>query len=125
LRAENQELRNENDTLRRRVDMLSSARLVTRSESVPTSNSEELKRIVAERDEMRYHNTGLKLELEKLREELARALNERDSVKQAFELSQDDPRRPADKGRSQGIIFPSPAGEQQQKVGPELDQARS
>src|SRR3954469_14359449 len=46
LRAENQELRNQNDTLQRRIDMLSSARLITgKNENSRVANSEELKRM--------------------------------------------------------------------------------
>jgi len=102
LRAENQERRHQNDTLQRRIDMLSSARLITgKNESTRVANSEELKRMAAERDEMRFQNTGLKVELEKVREELSVALHERDAARQSRELMQMVQRVQPDKGASE------------------------
>ena len=118
LRAENQELRNQNDTLQRRIDMLSSARLITgKNENSRVTNSEELKRVAAERDEMRFQNTGLKVELEKVREELSVALHERDAARQSRELMQmvkpEDAAQAQDagaqdKGTTQRIIYAAP-----------------
>lgn len=90
LRAENVELLGKIDTLQRRIDILSSARLVTgRTDSTPGSAAaDSIKAIAAERDDLRHQNTGLKLELDQLREELTLTVRERDTARQTLELVQ-------------------------------------
>lgn len=96
LRAENQELINKIDALQRRIDILSSARLVTgKSDTAQIGAPDHVKKLTAERDEMRYQISGLKLELEKVREELTAAQRERDAARQVAELLQ------AEKGQLQ------------------------
>lgn len=113
LRADNQELLNKIDSLQRRIDILSSARLVmTKPDHTGANGHDELKRVAAERDELRYQNSGLKLEVEKLREELSATIRERDQSRQAYELLQaerstlQDELKSIDKGTTQRIIFP-------------------
>jgi hypothetical protein len=113
LRAENQELINKLDSLQRRIDILSSARLITsKAETASGSGPDEIKKVMAERDELRYQMSGLKLELEKLREELSATIRERDVARQANELLQaeksnlQDEIKTQDKGATQRIIFP-------------------
>jgi len=88
LRAENTELLAKIEGLERRMSILNSARLVTgRTETSPAAAaSDSLRALAAERDDLRHQNTGLKLELEKLREELALTARERDAARQAREL---------------------------------------
>jgi hypothetical protein len=110
LRADNQELLNKIDALQRQIDILSSARLFT-GKSEGNSSPDELKRLTAERDELRYHNSGLKLELEKLRDELSTTAKERDQARQAYELLQaqrsslPEDVNAVDKGSTQKIVF--------------------
>jgi pSer/pThr/pTyr-binding forkhead associated (FHA) protein len=113
LRAENQELLNKIDGLQRRIDILSSARLITSKSDGGSSTPEETKKLLAERDELRFQNSGLKLELEKLREELAVTARERDAARQANELLQAEKAglqrelKSQDKGTTQRISLPS------------------
>jgi len=89
MRAENQELQNKIDSLQRRIDILSSARLVTgKAETTNLNAPDVLKKITAERDELRFHVSGVKLELEKVREELSATQRERDAARQVNELLQ-------------------------------------
>jgi len=118
LRAENQELLNKIDGLQRRIDILSSARLITgKTETGVLSTPDQVKKLTAERDELRFGNSGLKLELEKLRDELSATIRERDAARQANELLQAE--RAAqqrdikfDKGSTQKLaVTPLPAAE--------------
>jgi CheY-like chemotaxis protein/pSer/pThr/pTyr-binding forkhead associated (FHA) protein len=90
LRGENSELQGKLAALQRQIDILSSARLFTKkSETTPMSASNDaLKAAIAERDDLRHLNTGLKLELERMREELAATARERDAARQTCELLQ-------------------------------------
>ena len=90
LRGENADLLGQIVALQRQVDILSSARLVTKkADNTPfAAANDTLKHIVSERDDLRHLSTGLKLELEKLREELAATHRERDAARQACELLQ-------------------------------------
>jgi pSer/pThr/pTyr-binding forkhead associated (FHA) protein len=89
LRAENQELINKIDSLQRRIDILSSARLVTgKSDTGQIGTPDHIKKLTGERDELRYQASGLKLELEKVREELVATQRERDAARQVAELYQ-------------------------------------
>ena len=88
LRADNAELQAKIEGLERRIDILSSARLVTgRTETSPAAAaSDSLRALAAERDDLRHQNAGLNLELEKLREETALTSRELDATRQELEL---------------------------------------
>lgn len=114
LRAENQELLNKIDSLQRRIDILSSARLITKTESGGAAGApDQLKKVTAERDELRFQVSGVKLELEKLREELSATVRERDTARQANDLLQAEKAsiqremKAADKGTTQRITLPA------------------
>ncbi|HEY2343423.1 MAG TPA: hypothetical protein VGH90_10355, partial [Chthoniobacteraceae bacterium] len=123
LRAENQELLNKIDGLQRRVDILSSARLITgKTDTGTLSAPDQVKKLTVERDEMRFQVSGLKLELEKLRSELSATVRERDAARQANELlhaeraiaQEETHARDSrdDKGATQRIFVPPhPAGD--------------
>ena len=72
LRAENAELQAKLQGLERRINILHSARLVTgRTETTPAAaTSDALRAMTAERDDLRHQNAGLKLEVEKLRDQV-------------------------------------------------------
>ena len=90
LRGENADLQGQIIALQRQIDILSSARLVTKkADNTPfAAANDSMKTVVAERDDLRHLSAGLKLELEKLREELAATTRERDAARQACELLQ-------------------------------------
>ncbi len=88
LRAENQDLLNKINGLERRIDILSSARLVIsgKSDTSELAAPEQIRKLIADRDEQRYHASGLKLEIDKLREEIATVGRERDQARQENEI---------------------------------------
>jgi hypothetical protein len=88
LRHDNTELQAKIEGLERRMSILNSARLVTgRTETSPASiASDSIRALTAERDDLRHQNAGLKLELEKLRDELTITSRERDAARQKNEL---------------------------------------
>ena len=90
LRGENADLQGKIVALQRQVDILSSARLVTKkADTAPfAAHNESLKTMTSERDDLRHLTSGLKLELENLREELAATATERDAARRACELLQ-------------------------------------
>ena len=90
LRWENSELQARFNAQQRRIDMLSSARLVTgRTDSTPSAAAQEaLNAVSGERDDLRHSNAGLKLELAKILEDLAETGKERDASRRALELVQ-------------------------------------
>jgi CheY-like chemotaxis protein/FtsZ-binding cell division protein ZapB len=85
LREENAGLRGTINALQRRIDILSSARLVTgRTETTPfAAANDSFKAVCAERDDLRHQNTGLILELENLHEQLTAVGRELDAAKRA------------------------------------------
>ena len=86
LRAENANLRAALAAQQRRVDMLSSARLVTgRTDSTPSAAAQDALRAVAsERNDLRHTVAGLRSEIANLTEELATANRERERLRQAL-----------------------------------------
>jgi CheY-like chemotaxis protein len=90
VRGENADLMGQIHSLQRQIDILSSARLVTKkADTTPlAADNDALKAVVAERDDLRHLNAGLKLELEKLRDELSATIRERDAARQACDLLQ-------------------------------------
>jgi CheY-like chemotaxis protein len=113
LRAENSELTAKLDTLQRRIDILSSARLVTgRSDQSPGSAAADtFKALTRERDDLRHQNTGLMLELDLVREELARTIHERDAARQqaGSAAGRPTPSAPADDAASTQRLNLTPA----------------
>jgi hypothetical protein len=116
LRTENFDLQQKINALQRQIDILSSARLVRGNADTP-ADADVLKRVTAERDEARYQNAGLKLELEKVRSELDATSRERDQARRAHEILQMGRSTPPaetttsvvdDKGTTQRIVFPGP-----------------
>ncbi len=85
LENENLELRAEVMSMRRRFDILGSARLTTgHTDHTPGAvASEAIRGLTAERDELRLQATGLRLEVGRLRDELAFAIRERDAARNA------------------------------------------
>jgi pSer/pThr/pTyr-binding forkhead associated (FHA) protein len=123
LRTDNQDLLQKISQLQRQIDILSSARLVTGKENGTSGEAHglDLKRLKEERDAALYQNSGLKLELEKLREELDVTTRERDSARRAHELlkgeragrspegsNEQSSQGDDDKQTTQRIIFPAP-----------------
>ncbi len=112
LRADNQELMNTITGLQRRIDILSSARLITKSDAGNAGTPEQVKRVMQERDEVNFQNSGLKMELERLREELVATARERDIARQANEFLQGEKAAlqrevlNQDKGTTQRIMLP-------------------
>ena len=90
LRAENTELLGKIHRLERRIDILSSARLVTgKNETTSFSASGDvLRSITAERDDFRHRAVALDLELENLRQELTMTARERDAARKTAEQLQ-------------------------------------
>ena len=90
VRGENADLTAQIMALQRQIDILSSARLVTKkADNTPfAASNDTLKAIVAERDDLRHLSAGLRLELEKVREELSATVRERDAARQACDLMQ-------------------------------------
>jgi pSer/pThr/pTyr-binding forkhead associated (FHA) protein len=117
LRTENLDLRSKLIALQRQIDILSTARLITgKSEGSNGNDPDLVKRLMIERDEARYQNSGLKLEVETLRTELEAAVRERDLARRAHELLQGEriaapeAARIENKGATQRIVFPMQAG---------------
>ena len=92
LRSQNAELQAKLTAQQRRVDMLSSARLVTgRTDSTPSAAAQDaLRAVSSERDDLRHTIAGLKLEMANLREKFAVASQERDTLRRAAEALQMD-----------------------------------
>jgi CheY-like chemotaxis protein len=88
LRADNAELQAKIEGLERRMSILNSARLVTgRSETSPSASSNDsVRALTAEREDLRHQNAGLKLEVEKLTQQLALASRELEAARQEIEL---------------------------------------
>lgn len=86
LRAENAALRARLLAQQRRMDMLSSARLVTgRTDSTPSAAAQDsLRAVVTERDDLRHTVAGMRLETANLAEELATANRERERLRCAI-----------------------------------------
>ncbi|MCE9609283.1 MAG: FHA domain-containing protein [Chthoniobacter sp.] len=86
LRTENADLRARQLSLQRRLDMLSSARLVTgRTDSTPSAAAQDsLRAVVTERDDLRHTVAGLRLETTNLTQELEAANRERERLRCAI-----------------------------------------
>ena len=90
LRSQNTELQAKLNVLQRRMDMLSSARLVTgRTDSTPSAAAQDaLRAVSSERDDLRHTIAGLKLEMADLREKFTEVSRERDTLRRAAETLQ-------------------------------------
>jgi predicted RNase H-like nuclease (RuvC/YqgF family) len=84
LRRENLDLLSKISSLKKQVDILSNARLTTKSTTLmltPDAN----RRAMEERDELRLENASLKQETEILRADLMTMIRDRDALLQAWE----------------------------------------
>lgn len=90
LENENRDLRDRVHALQRRFDILGSARLVTgKSDHTPfAAAGDAMRSLSSERDDLRQQNAGLKLHVERLRDELGVTVRERDAARQAAEVLQ-------------------------------------
>jgi|GEM_PF-2460020 len=85
LENENRELRAHVTSLQRRFDILGSARLTAgRADHTPfAATSDALRGLTSERDDLRQQAAGLRLEVGRLREDLAVTIRERDAAREA------------------------------------------
>lgn len=90
LESENRDLRERVHSLQRRFDILGSARLITgKSDLTPfAAAGDAMKSLSGERDDLRQQNAGLRLQVERLSQELAVTARERDAARQAAEALQ-------------------------------------
>lgn len=90
LRSENAELHAKLVAQQRRVDMLSSARLVTgRTDSTPSAAAQDaLRAVSSERDDLRHTIAGLKLELGNLTEQVTVLRQEREVLRRSLDAQQ-------------------------------------
>jgi two-component system, chemotaxis family, chemotaxis protein CheY len=114
LRAENMELHAKIEGLERRINILNSARLVTgRTETTPAAHSTEAVRaLTAERDDLRHQNAGLKLEIDKLRDQVDASRHEielKEAQRAMLDRQVDRYRAQSEKGGTGPIELPPDA----------------
>lgn len=85
LRQENTELKNKLSALEKRIDILGSARLMTRETTQLGLTPEGARRLTSERDALRGENTTMKMDLENIRNDYAKLKRDRDAMRQAWE----------------------------------------
>ena len=85
LRRENLDLLAKIAAMQKQVDILSSARLMTRETTLLSVAPEAHRRVTHERDELRNENANLKLQIDGLKEDLTVVTRERDAMKNAWE----------------------------------------
>lgn len=85
LRRENLDLQAKLAALQKQIDILNSARLITKETSQLGIAPEAHRRIVAQRDELRATNEDLRLENETLHTDLTAITRDRDATRQAWE----------------------------------------
>lgn len=92
LESENRDLRERVHSLQRRFDILGSARLITgKSDLTPhAAAGDAMKSLSSERNDLRQENAGLRLQVERLNQELAVTARERDAARQAAEALQSE-----------------------------------
>jgi CheY-like chemotaxis protein len=92
LENENRDLRDRVHALQRRFDILGSARLITgKSDRTPYgATGDEVRSLSSERDDLRQENGALRLQAERLRDELAVTTRERDAARQAAQSLQSE-----------------------------------
>ncbi len=85
LRRENLDLQAKLAAMQKQIDILSSARLMTKDTQQLGVLPEVHKRVLGERDELKNANANLKLDLENLRSDIAALTKERDALRVAWE----------------------------------------
>lgn len=90
LRRENLDLQAKISAMQKQIDILSSARLMTKETQNLGVLPEVHKRVTQERDELRTQNANLQLDLEHLRADVASLARERDALRLAWETVKRD-----------------------------------
>jgi len=96
IRRENLDLQAKVAAQKKQVDILSSARLMTKEATQLSIAPEAHRRALAELDELRGDNVKLQAEIDGLRTDLAALRRERDAMRQAWETSQAELRAATD-----------------------------
>jgi CheY-like chemotaxis protein len=84
MKRENRELQMQILAFERRIEILGSAPLVTRQNTVLAISPDVHARVVAERDNLQKENADLQFDMENLRCDLAAIMRERDALRQAW-----------------------------------------
>jgi CheY-like chemotaxis protein/pSer/pThr/pTyr-binding forkhead associated (FHA) protein len=87
LRRENLDLQSKILTMQKQIDILSSARLMTKDTQQLGVMPEVHRRVQQERDELRNENSNLKLDAENLRSDITSLTKERDALRLAWETA--------------------------------------
>lgn len=90
LRRENLDLQAKIVSLQKQVDILSSARLMTKDTQQLGVMPEVHRRVQQERDELRSENSNLKLDIENLRSDATALTKERDAIRLAWETAKNE-----------------------------------
>jgi CheY-like chemotaxis protein len=90
LRRENQDLEAKMAAMQKQIDILSSARLMTKDTQQLGVMPDVHRRVQAERDEARNQVANLQLELENLRADVAGLIKERDALRLAWETAKQE-----------------------------------
>jgi pSer/pThr/pTyr-binding forkhead associated (FHA) protein len=85
LRRENLDLQAKIAAQQKQIDILNSARLITKETQQLAVSTEAHRRVVAERDELKKENDQLKLDAENLRADVLAIRRDRDATRQAWE----------------------------------------
>jgi len=85
LRRENLDLQTKIAAMQKQVDILSSARLVTKETTNLGVAPEMMRRTTHERDELRNENANLQLQIQGLKDDLVAMTRERDAMRNAWE----------------------------------------
>jgi CheY-like chemotaxis protein len=87
LRRENLDLQAKLAAMQKQIDILSSARLMTKDTQQLGIMPDVHRRMVAERDELRNENASLKLGVDHLRADISALVKERDALRMAWETA--------------------------------------
>jgi CheY-like chemotaxis protein/pSer/pThr/pTyr-binding forkhead associated (FHA) protein len=90
LRRENLDLQAKIVSMQKQIDILSSARLMTKDTQQLGVMPEVHRRVQQERDELRGENSNLKLDIENLRSDVASLTKERDALRLAWETAKNE-----------------------------------
>lgn len=90
LRRENLDLQAKIVSMQKQVDILSSARLMTKDTQQLGVMPEVHRRVQQERDELRGENSNLKLDAENLRSDITALTKERDAIRLAWETAKNE-----------------------------------
>ena len=124
LRRENQELESKVAAMQTRVDILSSARLVTRESTARDVAPEVYRRITGECNELQNRNANLALEIQGLKDDLVAMSRERDAMRVAWEtLKNEQTAQPAVESSDAPVVPPPAAPPMKSKALPATDAA--